>query len=208
MTLIIPTIFATNKKQFEEKFRKLLPIANNIQIDFMDGKFVKAKSFSLKEIPNLNKYKNKFEAHLMVKSPEKYLTKLKQKGFKKIIFHIEAISNQNKIIRKIRTLKMKPMIAINPETKVERIPENTDVLLMGVHPGKEHQKLILKTLKKIKDLRKKNKKIKIQIDGGVSPKTIKKLKKAGADVFNSGSFISEAENSKEAFNKLKFQVKE
>ena len=48
------------------------------------------KSVSLKEIPNLKKYKNNFEAHLMCYHPEKYIKKLKQKGFKKIIFRIHG----------------------------------------------------------------------------------------------------------------------
>jgi len=88
--MIIPTIFSKNKKQFNERFNKLIKISKNIQIDFMDGKFVKAKSVQLSQIPNLKKYKNNFEAHLMVKNPESWITKLKQKGFKKIIFHYSS----------------------------------------------------------------------------------------------------------------------
>lgn len=202
MKLVIPTIFAKNKKEFNEKFSKLLPIARNIQIDFMDGKFVPAKSIKLSQVPNLKNYKNNFEAHLMVSKPEKYLTKLKQKGFKKIIFHIEATNDPEKIIEKIKALKMRPMVAINPETPIEKIPRRTPVLFMGVQPGKEHQTFISSVYKKIKSFREKNKKTKIQVDGGVTDKTTPMLAKAGADILNSGSFISEAENPKEAYKKL------
>ena len=51
-------------------------------------------------------------------------------------------------------------------------------------------------------LRKINKEIKIQVDGGVNEKSIKKLAKLGVSLVNSGSFISQSENPKEAFNKL------
>jgi len=91
MNHIIPTIFATNKKQFLERFKTLRPLSKNLQIDLMDGKFVKAKSISLSQIPNLKKYKNNFEAHLMTEFPQKRIPKLKSLGFKKFIFHFTAV---------------------------------------------------------------------------------------------------------------------
>ncbi len=206
---IIPTIFAHNKKEFLEKFRKVVPISDSIQIDFMDGKFVKSKSVSLSNIPKLNQKKT-FEAHLMVEKPEKYLAQLKRKGFKKIIFHLESIQSKEKVFlltEKISSLKLSPFLALNPETPVKSalpfIPQIGGILLMGVHPGKENQKLIPSTLKKIRELRKLNNQAVIQIDGGVNEKTALKLFKAGANILNSGSFISKAENPKDALNKLK-----
>lgn len=199
---VIPTIFAHNKKEFEERFKKLLPISKNIQIDFMDGKFVKAKSVQLKNLPNLKKFKNNFEAHLMVSNPEKYLPELKKKGFKKIIFHIEATKYPDKIIEKIKKLKMKPMAAINPKTNILKLPRNTDVLFMGVIPGKEHQKFMPSVYNKIKAIRRTSKKIKIQVDGGVSHKNISKLKKLGVNSVNTGSYVSEANDPKTAFKKI------
>lgn len=203
---IIPTIFSKNKKEFVERFNKLIKVSNNLQIDFMDNKFVKGSSISIKEVPNLKNYKNNFEAHLMVKSPEKYLPELKKKGFKKIIFHVETKSPE-KTIEKIKSLQLVPYLAINPETPTEKtfpyLSKIKGVLFMGVHPGKEHQKFIPETLKKIRQLKSVNKSVKIQVDGGVTPKTALRLKKAGVNYINSGSFISEAENPKENLTKLK-----
>jgi ribulose-phosphate 3-epimerase len=199
---IIPTIFAHNKKEFDKRFNKLINISKNLQIDFMDGKFVPAKSVQLKDIPNLKKYKNNFEAHLMCFSPEKYILGLKNKGFKKVIFHIEATKNPEKIIQKIKHLKMQPMIAINPETNVKDLPKEVSVLLMGVHPGKEHQSFIQKVYNKIKELRKINKKTFIQVDGGVNEKFAKKLAKLKVNAVNSGSYISNSENPKKVYRKL------
>lgn len=204
---IIPTIFAHNKKEFQERFAKLLPISRNFQIDFMDGKFVKTRSVQLKDIPNLKKYKKNFEAHLMVLHPEKYLSKLKQKGFKKIIFHTEASKNPEDTIQKIKSLHLIPFIAINPKTSITKIaPHVKDVkgiLFMGVHPGKEHQPFIPKVYQKIKQLRAQNKKIIIQVDGGVTPQIIKKLIKLKVNIINSGSYIADSKNPKYALKKLK-----
>jgi ribulose-phosphate 3-epimerase len=203
---IIPTIFASNKKEFTERFNKLVRVSRNLQIDFMDSKFIKGKSIEIKEVPDLKSYKNNFEAHLMVKSPEKYIEELKEKGFKKVIFHVEAATNIEKTIEKIKSLQMVPYLAINPETPTEKafpyLSKIKGILFMGVHPGKEHQKLIPETLKKIQQLKNVNKSVRIQVDGGVNEKTAPKLKQAGVDYINSGSFISDSENPKHAFNKL------
>lgn len=203
---IIPTILVKNKKEFLTNLGILLPITQNIQIDFMDGKFVKEKSVQPKDIPSLKKYHKHFEAHLMVKNPGMYFTKLKQKGFSKIIFHFESTKNPTKVIDKIKKVKLKVFLAINPETKVKEIfsllKKSDGILLLAVQPGKSGQKFIRKTLGKIKKIRKLNKTIPIQIDGGINPKTAKKCVKAGATILNTGSFVSEAEDPKEALKLL------
>ncbi|MBX4196823.1 hypothetical protein KW805_04510 [Candidatus Pacearchaeota archaeon] len=204
--IIIPTVFAKSKKEFDERFNKVKTLSRKFQVDIMDGKFVKAKSINISAIPRLNNYES--EAHLMVRNPLSYIRKLRHKGFKKIIFHYESQKNAGAIedlIAAIHTYKMKAFIALNPETKVQNLLHFISlidgVLLMGVHPGKEHQHLLPSIYTKIKQL-KKLAKISIQIDGGVNPLTAKKLKRAGATILNSGSFISDSENPKEALKKL------
>ncbi len=199
--LIIPTIFATSKKKFDNRFKSIIKISKNIQIDFMDGKFVKAKSISMKNVPDLKKYKNNFEAHLMVKNPLLWINNLKDKGFRKIIFHYEALKDQEKIINLVRILKkgrMKSFIALNPETDILKVlpflPDVNGILLMGHKPGVEHISILPSIYKKIKSLRLINKNISIQIDGGVNDENIKKLALAGADIFNIGSYITDSEN--------------
>ncbi len=206
---IIPTVFARNKKEFSERFRKLIALKRDLQIDFMDGKFVKARGIFLKDVPDLHRYKARFEAHLMVKNPEKYIDKLKSKGFKKIIFHYESIKDYDKIKRligKIKNKKMKVWIALNPDTKLSRIKYFADevdgVLFMGVYPGKEKQKFVSEVYGKIRKLRKSNRKIKIQVDGGVDLSAAEKLRKIGVDCINSGSFVSDAKSPAKALMEL------
>jgi len=202
--MIIPTLFAENKEEFKKRFEKLI-FAKNLHIDIMSGKFVKAKSISLSQIPNLKKYKINFEAHLMIQNPLPLIKKLKQKGFNKIIFHIES-KNTEKTLSLIKQNKLFSFIAINPETKLEKIlpylSKVNGVLFMGVHPGKEHQKFIPSVYKKISQLRKLNKKIKIQVDGGANDKTIPKLARHGVNNINVGSYISNSEAPRETLKKL------
>ncbi|MFH1290492.1 MAG: hypothetical protein ABIH92_03725 [Nanoarchaeota archaeon] len=208
---IIPTVFAKTKKEFNEDFKKILPISKNIQIDFMDGKFVKAKSIQLKNIPNLKKYNKNFEAHLMVLHPERHIKKLEQKGFKKIFFHFESTKSPEKIIEKIKPFKVAAGIAFNPKTplsQILRIKDRADIiLLMGHTPGIEGAPLNKKVLEKIKKLRKLDKKIKIQVDGAVNDKTILKLKRAGVNYVNIGSFISSSNKPRQTLKILREKIK-
>ncbi|MEK6879967.1 MAG: ribulose-phosphate 3-epimerase, partial [Nanoarchaeota archaeon] len=179
-------------------------------IDLMDGEFVKSKGIKINQIPNLKKYNINSEAHLMTINPGKYISQLKKKGFNKIIFHYEAIKEEEKInnlIKKIKSDNMKAIIAINPLTNIDNIIKFFDridgVLLMGVYPGKEHQRFISKVYQKIRILRKISKNLKIQVDGGVNLDNIGKLKKIGVDYINSGSFIANAKNPKKVLRELK-----
>ncbi len=209
MTLIIPTVFAKTKKEFEKRFSKLIGISRNFQIDFMDGKFVASQGISLKDIPNLKKFKGKnFEAHLMVSNPSDWISDLKNKGFKKIIFHYEACSDVNEIKQIIDKIGKGGVVAFNPSTSINEIisilkeTKIKNILLMGVKPGKEGQKIDSNIYKRISNIKRFDKEIRIQVDGGVNDKTIKNLAEAGADYFNVGSFFSRTRNPKEVFKKL------
>jgi ribulose-phosphate 3-epimerase len=206
---VIPTVFAHNKAEFNARFEKIIEISKEVQIDFMDGKFVHAKSISLKEVPPLSKYKIKFEAHLMCLNPEKYLTEVKRKGFKKIIFHEEVFHTREKIfkfIKECRKKRLEVFIAINPQTRVwDLLPYLNyidGVLFMGVSPGKEHQRFLSEVYKKINDLKEFNKRVFIQVDGGVNYPVAENLRDLGVNALNSGSFVSESENPKKVIEEL------
>lgn len=206
---IIPTIFATSFKDFDKRFKKLVKISKNLQIDFMDGKFVSSKSIPLSAIPDLKKYKNNFEAHLMVENPDSWVVKLKLKGFKKVIFHYESIPEKVDIvslINKIKSLGMEAFIAIRPDTSInnlEFLASLVDgVLLMGVVPGKEGQPLVNNVYHRINQLVDTHKSLILQVDGGVTFETAKKLIKAGASLLNSGSLIYKSANPKKTIKEL------
>ena len=102
-------------------------------------------------------------------------------------------------------------MALKPETKVKEVKDflkDVDyVLILTVHPGFYGAKFLSAPLKKIKQIKKINPKIKIIVDGGMDPKTIKKAVKAGADLFVSGSYVTKAENPKERIKILLSSLK-
>lgn len=204
---IIPTVFAKSREEFNRRFNKLVGVSKDIQIDFMDGHFVRAKSIEIQEVPNLKKYKNAFEAHLMAVHPEEYIHELKRKGFKKVIFHYEAASMKvAELAEKIKKYGMKAFLAVNPHTNINHIMGYVHVvdgiMFMGHNPGVEHMEFEPLVYNNIKELREFSNKIVIQVDGGVNPKTAKKLNELRVDILNVGSFVSDAREPKKAVKEL------
>jgi len=213
MAEVIPTVFVKEGDDFRLRFEKVLGFSNFVQIDFMDGKFVKNKSISLDEIPFLRQFPAKFEAHLMVEDPESWIEDLSKKGFYRVIFHYEAVKDNEdiKVIAgTIRRYGMNPIIAINPETSVEKILPVLDVvkhvLFMGVKPGEEHQELDGKVLDKVRELKKLKPNAVAQIDGGLNLENASKISDAGCDFVNSGSLIAESDSPRATYMKVQSLV--
>jgi ribulose-phosphate 3-epimerase len=128
--MVIPAILAKSQKEFKEKIDLVLPYADFIQIDVMDGVFVPNTTWAdAKEIKKMC-LPMRFEAHLMVKNPEAgsprfgkagAIAKWAKAGAFRIIFHIEATKNPDECIRQIKKFKKETGIAINPKTPLAKI---------------------------------------------------------------------------------------
>ena len=209
-TAIIPSLIAKNQKEFDKIFGKVKSHSKIFQLDIMDGKFVKNKSliFNFK-LPKGKKY----EAHLMVKNPESWISRNWKKA-DLIIFHIESLKSNSKVREIIKLIKLKRKkigIALNPTTKVKRIIPYLNsinmILVMTVIPGRYGSKFLPNTLKKVKEIRKLKPKLNIEVDGGINDKTIHQTKKAGATSFVIGSYLQKSEYVKTSFKFLKDKLK-
>lgn len=200
---IIPSLIAKSQKELNKRFKKVKDISKNFQLDIMDGKFVKNKSLNFNfKIP---KGKNKYEAHLMIKNPEKWISK-NAKKVNIIIFHVESTKNPDKLISFIKSKRKKVGVAINPKTPLSKITRFLSrvelVLIMTVNPGKYGSKFLPETLKKVKQLRKLKPKLSIEVDGGINNKTISRTKVAGANRFVVGSYLQESKDVGKVYKKL------
>jgi ribulose-phosphate 3-epimerase len=111
----------------------------------------------------------------------------------------------------IRSLGMKPAVAVNPHTPVELLKDILQdlyhVLIMTVNPGFGGQSFIPHSLEKIRQLKKMilqtGKEILIEVDGGISLENAPELVHAGADILVAGSSIFKSKDPKETIRLLK-----
>ncbi len=193
MTQIIPAVLAKNLKELRFQLSKVR-WAEKVQIDVADGVFVNAKTLNFavlkKHLPEM-----RIQLHLMVVDPEKYITALADE----IIFHVETGKD---IIDKLKSRKIIPGIAFNPETDVNDykclIKKARIAQVMTVKPGRMGGKFLKSQLKKVQQIKKINPRIKIGIDGGINSRTIRFVKQK-PDFIVVGSALQRAENPEKEF---------
>jgi ribulose-phosphate 3-epimerase len=207
---IIPTILVKNKEELMERRTELKKHFSLAQLDVADGKFVPNRSLPL---DNIKRSTLKYEVHLMVKDNLVNIKKALKLHPVSISFHYESCRDEKEIealINFLKRRKIKPGIALHPKTQILKVKpflKKVDrIMILGVAPGFSGQKFLPSTINKVKALRKMDRKIIIEVDGGVSDKNIVKLKKAGANLFCLGSYLS-GEEMPENLKLLKKMIK-
>ena len=212
MKLLAPSMLACNFGDLKNEIKMVNDSkANWFHIDVMDGVFVPNISFGTPIMNILKKYAKKpLDVHLMIVNPDKYLEKFAELGSEVLTVHLEACNHLHRTVQRIKSLKMKAGVAINPHTPVsslESIITEVDlVCVMSVNPGFGGQSFIDSTFQKVKDLkllieRHKSNAL-IEIDGGVNSENAKKLSEQGADVLVAGSFVFKSKNPTNTINNL------
>ena len=163
-------------------------------IDVMDGIFVPNITFGPPVIKAIRKHSNLFfDVHLMIDAPERYIDNFVDAGADMIVVHAESTTHLHRTIQSIKNKGIKAGVSLNPATSPEclkYIINDIDmVLIMSVNPGFGGQSFIESAVEKIKDVRKMHPTIDIQIDGGITDKTISKCIEAGANIFVAGSYV-------------------
>ena len=196
--IIFPSIKAKNQKELDQELGNLKGIVKELHLDLVETSFAPNHSLNFKF--KLNSH-FKYQMHLMVKEPLVWIKRLeKYKEIEQFIPQIEEMRNISGYIFGCRSRHKKVAFAVKPETKLTEIKlflkEIDLILVLTVHPGFYGGKFIPDSLKKIKEIKKINPHLKVIVDGGMNPKTIKLAKKAGADYFVSGSYTTKAEKPK------------
>lgn len=203
---VIPAILVKNIFEFQKQYEEIKKITNNIHIDYTTNEFVNSTSITPSKTPVQKKGS---EAHLMTSTPTKHIHQLSLKNFETIIFHYEALKDDMLIhteITKIKHAKLKPAMALNPNTKINAITQYANyldkILIMSVTPGKQGQKFQENTYKKIKLLQQKHKTLKISVDGGIKPNQAQKLGRLGIKEIVVGSYITKAKDKKKNYEEI------
>ena len=201
---ISPSILAVLSAEKEENIKRLEEGgADMIHVDVMDGHFVPNLTIGPPVIKALRNHCSlKFDVHLMISPVHKYIDAYADAGADIITIHPEATEDLEKSILRIKELKKKVGVSLNPETKIDLILDHLDkidlVLIMSVNPGFGGQKFMPEVLSKIKELKKiqleKNINFDIEIDGGINFDNYKLAIEAGANILVSGTTIFKSNN--------------
>ena len=180
-----------------------------LHLDIMDGHFVPNLSFGPSVISSIRgKTKKCFDTHLMISNPDDYIEQYKNAGSNIITVHKEVCSDLDKTLTLIKNQGCKAGVSINPDSDIsglEFVLDKIDlILVMSVNPGFGGQKFIKSSLEKLKKIKNlvMDRDIDVEVDGGIDNKNAALVKKAGANVLVSGSFIFSGKNKDEYMKKI------
>ncbi len=207
--IIAPAILAKDFAAFSYELKRIeeANVFAYVHIDVMDGRFVSHTSFpEREEIMALNS-KIPFELHLMVENPLKELNRWREiSNVFRVVFHVESNDNPQECIHKIRSNNWEVGLALNPQTPlltVEPFFPYTNVLqFMTVEPGAQGGQFVNEVENKIRSFTKLAQRPMCSVDGGVSEKTLPKLKDWGVEIAVGGSVFKESQNVKNTWEEL------
>lgn len=216
--LISPSILASDFSKLYEEVRSIEEAgADLVHIDVMDGMFVPNITLGAPVIKCLKgKTALPFDVHLMIAEPIRYIDDFAKAGADIITFHIEAATDIDATIEKIKNAGCKPAISIKPDTPAETVFPYLDkvymVLVMTVEPGFGGQSFMHETMPKVRAIRneitKQNLDTHIQVDGGIDNNTVSVATENGADILVAGSYVFKAQDRSEPIKLLKTKGKE
>lgn len=221
MIEIIPAIMPGSFEDLEDKLSLVAHYVKTVQLDIMDGKFVKSRSWpyyssdraSFQDLLTENEglpYWDviDFEIDLMVANPEEVIDDWITAGASRLIVHVESTKHIPKIIEKLhqrfayegaskKEAGIELGLALNPSTPTDAVlPYLEDVhfiQFMGIDTiGLQGQPFDDRVIDKIRDFHSAHPEMVISIDGGVTLDNAKALVEAGAKHLISGSAIFES----------------
>jgi ribulose-phosphate 3-epimerase len=172
--------------------------ADWLHVDVMDGHFVPTITVgplfteACKQATKLP-----LDVHLMISEPEKYLEAFAKAGANNITVHVETCPDLAGTVKKIKSLGCTAGITLNPATPTSALdsalPFADLVLVMSVVPGYSGQVFMPEMIGKAEEIRNKlnalRSKAHLEVDGGMSEKTIPLMVQAGANVFVAGNAV-------------------
>jgi ribulose-phosphate 3-epimerase len=207
-----PSLYAADFSRLGEQIELLLEAGARIfHFDVGDGHFVPPVTIGpivLQWIsPIVHRAGGRLDCHLMVDQPAHHFEPIAQAGGDSVTFHYEVADDVAELAAQARSHGLGVGLAFKPETEPEQAAEVAEpvdfVLCMSINPGYSGQAFMPTAIGRVERLREALPPGKhIQVDGGVGPDNIPRLRTAGADLLVAGTSIFGAEDIAQAYRDL------
>ncbi|NOY98257.1 MAG: ribulose-phosphate 3-epimerase [Chloroflexi bacterium] len=196
---IAPSILSADFLQLGEQISACESAgADWIHIDVMDGHFVPNLTMGPVVVEACRKATGLLlDVHLMIEKPENLLEAFAIAGADRLTVHVETCPHLYRTIQQIQSLGCRAGVTLNPGTPAAAIGEVLHMvdlaLVMMVNPGFSGQAFIAEMLPKVAEIRAMldavNPAAWLEVDGGVSARTLPQVREAGANAFVAGSAV-------------------
>ena len=207
---ITPSILNADFSNLVGEIDRISAVSDLVHLDVMDDKFVPNFTFTFEAAADLiGKSALPVDAHLMVEDGDIAGPLFAEFGCASVTVHAEATNNIAQTLKSIRKIGSRTGLALKPSSEIEEYSEFIDdvdmFLIMTVEPGFGGQSFMSEMVPKIQRTKKLigSRPIWLQVDGGISEKTIEIAASAGADTFVAGSAVFKADDPAEMVRRLR-----
>ena len=207
-----PSLYGANFARLGDEISELLGAGCRIfHFDVGDGHFVEPITMGpivLQSIsPVVHAGGGVLDVHLMVENPAKYFGAVAEAGGDSATFHYEAVNDVPGTVALAREAGLQAGVAFNPESEPEAVAAvagDADlVLCMAIHPGYSGQPFREETFGRVERLRAAlPERVHIQVDGGVGPANIVRLRHGGATLLVAATSIFGHDDRAQAYRQL------
>ncbi len=200
MKLVVPTVTAANKQEYEQQTELIASFSNYAHIDLAEDGFHGSTNLISPEDIYLEPVLTS-SVHIMFEDPLPVVEQLIKLSEPPKVIILQVESNQDKLLESINLIHDSPVLlglavlqSTDPKDYSSLISMADQVLIFSGNLGQHGGVAYLSLTSKVRDLKKIKPKVEIAWDGGINRNNIEELSKAGVDIFYVGGAIHNAEN--------------
>lgn len=198
---ITPSILNADFSQLDKEIQRIAAVSDLVHLDVMDDVFVPNFTFDFEAASKIiSSSVLPVDAHLMVANVDDIAVAYAEIGCASVTIHAEATKDIPQTLRNIRSAGARSGLGIKPNTDIsdyQSVVDEVDMfLIMTVEPGFGGQSFMENMMDKVRRTKEiiGDRPIWLQVDGGISMKTIEMALDAGADTFVVGSAVFNAQD--------------